>query len=70
MMARQFAITIEYIAGHIATLFWHDNDTVEFITVPPLVNTDILNARGSLLEQIVNTCKKQKLSRIEVDRLP
>lgn len=69
-MARQYAITVEYTGGFTANLFWHDNDTVEFVNIPQTVQSDFMSVRVKMLQEIIaNFMKIQRVERVEIDKL-
>lgn len=71
-MARQFKIEVTYAGPPVVTaeVFWHDNDVIEFVTVPPNVGPDSLTQRTRLLEELIQYAKKQVVTKIEITKGP
>ena len=67
-MARQFKIEVNYVNFN-AELYWHDNDTIEFVTVPQTLGAELIGNRAVLLEQIINFMKLQGVNEVIVTRL-
>jgi hypothetical protein len=70
-MARQYKIEVDYIGiTQNAELYWHDNDTLEFVTLPQTVGAEIISNRSSLISQMMEFMKTQKVQSVEVTKLP
>ena len=69
-MARQFKIEVDYEVGITAELYWHDNDTVEFVSLPQTVDTASLVNRGAILERVIAYFKTAKVTSLQINRLP
>jgi hypothetical protein len=69
-MARQYKCQVVYPTPPTAELYWHDNGTIEFVTIPQQVASDMIGIRADLLEQIINFMKSQLVTRIEITRVP
>ncbi|MET0787052.1 MAG: hypothetical protein ABWY25_10135, partial [Paenisporosarcina sp.] len=61
-MARQFKVEVVYQGGHTAELYWHDNDLVEFSTIPQTLGVDIISLRTALIDTVVAFMKGQKVN--------
>lgn len=67
---RQFKIEVNYTGGPDAEIYWHDDGTVEFVTLPGQVTPGLMSARTSLLETLIDFCKTQKVDAVIITREP
>lgn len=70
-MARQYRIEASYSNIPVpAEIYWHDNDTIEFVTLPQVSNAPSLAERAELISTLVNVMKKDKFTHVEFTKLP
>lgn len=70
-MARQYRIEASYLGFPTpAEIYWHDNDTIEFVTLPQVIGSESLANRAQLIAVIVALMKKDKLTNLEFTKLP
>jgi hypothetical protein len=70
-MARQYKIEVTYTGiPLIAEVYWHDNDTIEFVTIPSINTSESLVTRTELLSVLMNFMKKDRVTKVECNKLP
>lgn len=66
-MARQFKLTITYQDLSMAEIYWHDNNDIEIVSLPPIVNSDSVKARLDIWLTMTNFCILNHVTKFECE---
>lgn len=69
-MARQYRIEASYLGIPIpAEVYWHDNDTLEFVTLPQTTGAESLALRADLIASVVVLMRRDKITHVEFTKI-
>lgn len=68
-MARQFKFEISDVNGN-TELYIHDDNSFEPKIAPAIIKEDCINCELLFIDHIINYCRKFKVTKVEVTKVP